>query len=45
MFEARFSKLFYHIYKIGLPRLHVQMVLFRVSAINVYKIDLTFTGT
>ena len=31
--------------EVGLPRLHVQMAPFRVSAINVYKIDLPFTQT
>ena len=30
---------------VGLPRLHVSTALFRVSAINVYKIDLPFTQT
>ena len=31
--------------RIGLPRLHVYTVLFRVFAKNVYKIGLTFTQT
>ena len=31
--------------RLGLPRLHVYTAPFRVSAINVYKIDLPFTRT
>ena len=30
---------------LGLPRLHLYTAPFRVSAINVYKIDLPFTRT